>query len=106
MLTYTHNAIKFDDLTDAHGLPKAFISFRKKRKERKTEKKKEKEKSTAFFAHGTVAVKVLRGKILFWAKRSVDQKEDFFEANPKGLTLTAAGPRASFVNFPFLYPSL
>lgn len=41
--------------------------FRKKRKERKTEKKKEKEKSAAFSAHGVVDVKVLRGKILFWA---------------------------------------
>lgn len=77
-------------------LPKAFIIFRKKRKERKTEKKKEKEKSDALSAHGVGVVKVLRGKILFWAERSGDQKEDFFEANPKGLTLTTTAERATF----------
>lgn len=43
-----------------------------------------------------VDVKVLQGKILFWAERSEGQKEEFFEANPKGLTLTAAAERATF----------
>jgi len=78
------------------GCRRLLSFFKKKRKERKTEKKKEKEKSAAFSAHGVVDVKVLRGKILFWAERSGDQKEDFFEANPKGLTLTAAAERATF----------
>lgn len=53
-------------------------------------KKKEKEKSAAFLAHGVADVKVLRGKILFWSPLRYDQKEDFFEANPKGLTLISA----------------
>lgn len=70
--------------------------FSKKEERKKNRKKKEKEKSAAFSAHGVVDVKVLRGKILFWAERSGDQKEDFSEANPKGLTLTAAAERATF----------
>lgn len=59
-------------------------------------KKKEKEKSAAFLAHGVADVKVLRGKILFWSPLRYDQKEDFFEANPKGLTLISAAWRANF----------
>lgn len=73
--------------------------FSKKEEGKKNRKKKEKEKSAAFSAHGVVDVKVLRGKILFWAERSGDQKEDFFEANPQGLTLTAAAERATFAGF-------
>ena len=70
--------------------------FSKKEERKKNRKKERKRKSAAFLAHGVVDVKVLRGKILFWAERSGDQKEDFFEANPKGLTLTAAAERATF----------
>ena len=35
-------------------------------------------------------------KYSFGRSVATDQKEDFFEANPKGLTLTAATERATF----------
>lgn len=76
--------------------------FSKKEEGKKNRKKKEKEKSAAFLAHGVVDVKVLRGKILFWAERSGDQKEDFFRSKPEGPDLDS-GRGAGYLCCPFSF---
>lgn len=69
-----------------------------KKEEGKKNRKKRKKKKKALLSQPTEwsMSRFCEEKYSFGRSAATDQKEDFFEANPKGLTLTAAAERATF----------
>ena len=62
----------------------------------KPKKRKKKKKALLSQPREWSVSRLCEEKDSFGRSAATDQKEDFFEANPKGLTLTAAAERATF----------